>query len=133
MKNHKLAAPVLLLALSSTGCAITNAPDTHKAFFQASLADIATTTAVIASGAGVEANPIGFFGSTVAKAAIHFYAKDRLADEQKQIYKTSTSFFAGAAVNNLLVLVGASTGVSVLAGVASAIAIYTNNVSGDQK
>jgi hypothetical protein len=113
-----------ILGLLLTGCAVPNAPETSQAFVQASAADVATTSLVIGSGAGIEANPVGFLGSTVVKAGIYLYAKDLPEHEQKQLYKAGSSLFSGAAVNNLLVLLGASTGLSILSGLLSSLAIF---------
>ena len=123
-KNFTISA--LLLALSATGCAVTSAPETSQAYVQASAADTATTAVVLGTGMGFEANPVGFAGATLAKAGLYYYAKDLPEAEQKQVYKTGSSAFGGVSINNLLVLLGAPTGLSILAGTISALVIYSN-------
>ena len=119
------AVPLILIFLLG-GCAAVQAPNTEKAFVQTSLADTATTTAVLTTGVGYEANPIGFAGATLAKAGLYYYAKDLPEAEQKSLYHTSSAAFGGISVNNLMVLIGTSTPASLLAGLLSAVYIYMN-------
>lgn len=121
-----LLAVLLVSGFLLGGCAAVQAPNTKQAYVEASFADTATTTAVLATGVGYEANPIGFVGATAVKYGLYVYAKDLPEEDQKQIFQTGSSAFSGYAINNLMVLIGTSTPVSLIAGFLSAAYIYMN-------
>ncbi|WP_370263880.1 hypothetical protein [Limnobacter sp.] len=93
-----------------------HANDHDQAYINAAVADTATTWGAIASGAGYESNPIGFPAVTLAKVAVYQYAKSLPAEEGGELLDVTTAAMGGAAVNNLLVVLGAATGASVVAG-----------------
>lgn len=120
------------LVLALTGCASINNPDSKQAYVEASIADTASTAAVLGTGVGYEANPIGFAGATAAKYGLYLYAKDLPEQEQKQVYHTGSAAFSGYSINNLLVLLGAPTPVSLIAGLIGAAHLYFKDPE-DQK
>jgi hypothetical protein len=118
----KTAAAIAILVL--TGCSTVSNPRTEQAYLEASAADTASTALVLGSGAGYEANPIGFAGATAAKGALWLYAKDLPEEEREQVYQMGSSAFSGYSINNMLVLIGAPTPVSLVAGLIGALHLY---------
>lgn len=118
-----IVAALLALFFVLSGCAAVKAPETERAFIETSLADTATTTVALGTGIAYEANPIGFAGATAAKVGLYLYAKDLPEAEQKSLYRASSVAFGGISVNNLLVILGASTPVSLIGGLIGAIYI----------
>jgi hypothetical protein len=101
----------------------------EKAFLISAGTDILSTNYILSSGIGYESNPVGFLGSTVAKVGIYLYAKNQEdtpegQETAKKFYKASSAVFSGASANNVLVILGASTGVSVLIGLFTGFFVY---------
>lgn len=128
MKSTHLATTLLSIACLAllNACAAIKHPETEESFVQTALADTATTTAVLTTGVGYEANPVGFGGATAAKVGLYLYAKNLPEEEQKNLYHASSAAFGGVSINNLMVLIGTSTPASLLAGIVGAIYIYMN-------
>lgn len=111
----------LLLALS---CATAHALDAEQTAQAAAAADGATTALALSQGA-VEANglmpasPVGIVAVTALKMAIPRLARDMEPETRHTVLVTTTGFYGGAAVSNLLIAAGAATPVGLVAGVLS--------------
>jgi len=95
--------------------------DVPKAAMAAAVADGITTGLALAGGA-VEMNPLvptsplGLIGLTGAKIFLVNYAKSLPEDEKRVVLKTTTGLWGGAAMNNLMVLLGAPPPIPLFAG-----------------
>lgn len=95
--------------------------DVPKAAMTAAVADGITTGLALAGGA-VEMNPLvptsplGLIGLTGAKIMLVKYANTLPEDEKRTVLKTSTGLWSGAAMNNLMVLLGAPPPIPLFAG-----------------
>lgn len=118
-----LSTTLILLGLLASGCSSLPRSNTEEAYLAAAGADVVSTAIAISQPNIVESNPVGYLGSTVVKGAIYYYAKNN-PEEAQAIYHIGTSAFTGAAVNNILLAVGAASGVSVLAGILTGFFIY---------
>lgn len=100
----------LLVACASTASAM-DSEDNAKA---AAVADGVSTAVAIGSGA-IETNPlintspIGLVGMTAVKYAVPYMVRDAEPATRKTALVGATGVWGGAAVNNLLILAGAST------------------------
>jgi hypothetical protein len=99
-------------------------PDGNAAI--AAVADGLTTSLAISAGA-VEANPllsaspVGILAVTAMKFGVTRYAQTLPEEEKRTVLKSTTSFWGGAAVNNLLVAVAAPTPLALVAGVVAGV------------
>lgn len=115
-------AALLLVALLSACSTIT-----PQAYIGAGVADTVSTGIALQNENIIEGNPAGFALANVAKVGIYLYAQDSDPDTQALIYHTGASIFTGAAVNNLLLALGAVNPVAPLVGLITGIVIYNTN------
>lgn len=125
-----LTTTLVLLGLLTSGCSSFPRSNTEEAFLASAGADVVSTAIAINQPGIVEGNPAGFIGTTVGKGFLYFYAKEN-PEQAEAIYHTGTSIFTGAAVNNILLAVGAASGVSILAGILTGFFIYSEGDSND--
>jgi hypothetical protein len=99
-------------------------PDGNAAI--AAVADGLTTGLAISAGA-VEANPllssspVGILAITAMKFGFTRYAQTLPEEEKRTVLKSTTSFWGGAAINNLLVAVATPTPLALVAGVVAGV------------
>lgn len=92
-----------------------------KAAMQAAVADGVTTALALAGGA-VEMNPLvptsplGLVGLTGAKVLLVKYAETLPEEDKRTVMKSTSGLWGGAAMNNLMVLLGAPPPVPLFAG-----------------
>ena len=109
---------VLVILFLITGCA-TSTP-LHRDSHWAAAADVATTSYGLNHGLR-EANPLGFWGTTAAKAAYLFLLRPQMDEAALRAADRMTSaFWWGASANNVLqimfphlFILGAGVGVAV--------------------
>jgi hypothetical protein len=87
------------------------------------IADTVSTIAALGKSGVFESNPLGLVGVTALKMLSLHMAEDYPKEKKQQYDDITGSLWSGAAVNNLFVLFGLPH-ISVLMGVASAIAFY---------
>jgi len=88
------------------------------------IADTATTIVGVHGFGLIETNPLGVIGSTVLKAVTLAYAEDLPKEKQQEFSNKAGAFWSGAAVNNVMVILGAATPISIIIGVISGIVFY---------
>jgi hypothetical protein len=92
----------------------------------AAVADGLTTGLALSTGA-LEANPLlspspmGILTITALKVGLSQYAQTLPEEEKRTALKYTTSFWGGAAVNNLLVAIAAPTPLALVAGVVAGV------------
>ena len=112
-----------LVTVSLLGCSSLNIP---RPSVQAAAVMDVTTTALVLDQGGVELNPLGFAGTTIAKLYYLYYIRPTLNDSEAQhMDRTLSSAFTGAATNNLIQLIWAPTlVVSLSLGLAVGLSAY---------
>ena len=88
------------------------------------IADTATTIVGVHGFGLIETNPLGFVGSTVLKAVALAYAEDLPKEKQQEFDNKAGAVWSAAAVNNVMVILGAATPVAIIIGVISGIVFY---------
>jgi len=88
------------------------------------IADTATTIVGVHGFGLIETNPLGVIGSTVLKAVTLAYAEDLPKEKQQEFDNKAGAVWGAAAVNNVMVILGAATPVSIIIGVISGIVFY---------
>ena len=88
------------------------------------IADTATTIVGVHGFGLVETNPLGLVGSTVLKAVALAYAEDLPKEKQQEFDNKAGAVWSAAAVNNVMVILGAATPVAIIIGVISGIVFY---------
>jgi len=88
------------------------------------IADTATTIVGVHGFGLIETNPLGVIGSTVLKAVTLAYAEDLPKEKQQEFDNKAGAVWSAAAVNNVMVILGAATPVSIIIGVISGIVFY---------
>jgi len=108
----------ILLVLLLTGCSTVYKPSLREA----AVADTVSTAIALEYGNNVrEMNPMGFPMTIVAKVGIIYYAENYAEPELREsIEKYGSSFWSGAAVNNILIIF-TSPQISLLLGVITTI------------
>jgi hypothetical protein len=91
---------------------------------QGAIADTVTTGIALNFTNAIEVNPLGFIGSTIGKILLLNYRDDLPKESQEHIDNIGGSLWMGAAINNVLVIVGAATPVSIFVGLTSGIIFY---------
>lgn len=107
----KLKFPVILWAVTFA-LVLAFAPRAHArpAAQDAAIVDTATTALALHTVPGaMEANPMGFPASIIGKIAILAYMETMTPEERAPVEALASSAWTGAAVNNLLIIAGAST------------------------
>ena len=125
MKFNKIITTTLIaLSLASAGCSTVPMPTAKEA----AVLDTVTTAAVLGTGTGIEANPVGFAASTLFKVFILNYVVDWLEDpyERESIKRAAATIWTAAAVNNLAILAGVATPASIPFGLAAGYVVYVN-------
>jgi hypothetical protein len=104
----------ILLAVLLTGCSTVYKPSLRES----AVADTVSTAIALEYGNNLrEVNPMGFPMTIVGKVGIIYYAENYAESElRKSIEKYGSSFWSGAAVNNILIMV-TSPQISLLLGV----------------
>lgn len=126
-----LTTTLVLLGLLTSGCSSLPRSNTEEGFLASAGADVVSTAIAISQPNIVEGNPVGYLGSTIAKGAMYYYAKNN-PEEAEAMYHLGSSAFTGAAVNNILLAVGAASGVSILAGILTGFFIYNEGDSDER-
>ncbi|CAN7429494.1 hypothetical protein [Massilia sp. LjRoot122] len=142
----RLAAAILLVVPTLTGCATGNPPSRaaqdmagetvpspekrlerlDKNAMHAAMADGITTGLALSAGA-LEMNPLittspaGLIVLTGAKIGLVKLADDLPQDEKRLVIKSSGAVWTGAAVNNLMVLLSTPTPIAIAAGVVAGV------------
>ena len=111
---------LVLLLWSNTADAICLKPTAKDGM----IADTATTIVGVYGFGLVETNPLGVVGSTVLKAVALAYTEDLPKEKQQEFSNKAGAFWSGAAVNNVMVILGAATPISIIIGVISGIVFY---------
>jgi len=111
---------LVLLLWSNTADAICLKPTAKDGM----IADTATTIVGVYGFGLVETNPLGVVGSTVLKAVALAYTEDWSKEKQQEFSNKAGAFWSGAAVNNVMVILGAATPISIIIGVISGIVFY---------
>lgn len=115
-----LAISAAVLYLSGSVVYAMDAEETAQA---AAVADGASTAVVLAAGA-IESNPIvnsvGLLPITAVKFAIPYMVRDAEPATRKAVLVSASGIYGGAAVNNLLLLVGAGP-VAIVGGIVAGI------------
>ena len=88
------------------------------------IADTATTIVGVYGFGLVETNPLGVVGSTVLKAVALAYTEDLPKEKQQEFNNKAGAVWSAAAVNNVMVILGAATPVAIIIGVISGIVFY---------
>ena len=88
------------------------------------IADTATTIVGVYGFGLVETNPLGVVGSTVLKAVALSYTEDLPKEKQQEFSNKAGAVWSGAAINNVMAILGASTPISIIIGVISGIVFY---------
>ena len=88
------------------------------------IADTATTIVGVHGFGLIETNPLGVIGSTVLKAVTLAYAEDLPKEKQQEFDNKAGAVWSAAAVNNVMVILGAATPVAIIIGVISGIVFY---------
>lgn len=103
---------------------IANATCLKPTAVQGAIADTITTIGGIEFFGLTETNPIGFIGSSLVKIITLYRTKDYIKEEEQKFNSLAGAFWAGAAINNLMVIIGAANPVAILAGVSSGLIFY---------
>lgn len=111
---------LVLLLWSNTADAICLKPTAKDGM----IADTATTIVGVHGFGLSETNPLGVVGSTVLKAVALAYTEDWPKEKQQEFSNKAGAFWSGAAVNNVMVILGAATPISIIIGVISGIVFY---------
>jgi hypothetical protein len=98
--------PSFLAALLMTLVTLTARAETAATALTAAAVDTASTAAALASGL-TELNPLGFAGTAVMKVATIAYINQLPEEDRARPYGLASSFWGGAAANNLCWLTGA--------------------------
>jgi ABC-type enterobactin transport system permease subunit len=122
-----LTTSLVLLSVLATGCTSFPRANTEEAYVAGAVADTVATEIALNQPNLAEANPLGFAGATAFKGAMYYYAKQN-PEQAEEVYRLGSSAFTGAAVNNILLVVGAASGVSILAGILTGLFIYNSEV-----
>jgi len=131
----RTAATVLLAAPVLTGCASGSpqaaSPEQRierldKNAMQAAVADGVSTGLALSSGATemnglLSPSPLGLVALTGAKIGLVKFAERLPENDRRLVVKTESSLWGGAAVNNLMVLMSASSPVAIAAGVVAGV------------
>lgn len=123
---HTLAA--LSAACCTAGCSSIQLSAADRASALA-VAD-GVTTAVGLAGTAVEGNPLaptdplGILAFTALKAAVPHLASHMAPEDRKLVLQATSAAWGGAAVNNLLVIAGATGHVPVLGLVCAAVWLW---------
>jgi len=120
--RSKIIALLIILSLANTGCSTIPIP-TPK---QAAVLDTATTIAVLGTGAGYEANPVGFVAATLGKALILSNIDRFNPETQEYIERVTATLWTAAAVNNLGVLMCIPLSASLPLTLAAGYVVYKN-------
>ena len=91
---------------------------------QGAIADIVSTGIALNVTNATEMNPLGFVGTTIGKILLLNYRDGLPKESQEKIDNFAGSAWMGAAINNVLVIAGATTPVSLLVGLISGITFY---------
>lgn len=127
--DERAALRNAFMAMVVAGVTLTvpaHAMDAEQDAQAAAVADGVSTAVVVGSGAAVEANslinasPIGLLGVTAVKYAIPYMVRDAEPATRKAVLTSASGIYGGAAVNNLLILVGAGP-VAIVGGVLAGI------------
>jgi hypothetical protein len=124
MSMIRIGVSAIALVLLA-GCTTTQQ---GKDIDKANYADIASTAFALATGTGVEANPLGLTLIPL-KMGMGYLAEKQLGDDcisLSEIANVSESFFYGAAVNNVLIGVGAGSPAAPILGLAYGIYRWRN-------
>jgi hypothetical protein len=111
---------LVLLLWSNTADAICLKPTAKDGM----IADTATTIIGVHGFGLIETNPLGVVGSTVLKAVALAYTEDFPKEKQQEFSNKAGAFWSGAAINNVMVILGASTPISIIVGVISGVVFY---------
>jgi len=109
------------------GALLSSTASAEESATAAVIADTVTTLAVLANGGSesnplIGSNPFAVVAVGIAKLALVNYVKDR--EEYAGKLKLLTGLWSVGAVNNLLILFGATGPVALLGGIVGGIAIY---------
>lgn len=124
--TSKTLAPVPAVSPSAPPALHEEIPNPDGNAALAAVADGLTTSLAISAGA-VEVNPLlnpspaGILTVTALKFGLTRYAQTLPEEEKRTVLKSTTSFWGGAAVNNLLVAIAAPTPLAVVAGVVAGV------------
>jgi hypothetical protein len=120
LPNKIITSTLIISSLASAGCS------TVPTAKEAAILDTFTTVAALESGTGVELNPLGFAGATLAKVLI-LNNLDRFEPEsQDRIKRVTATIWTAAAVNNLAVLMCVPLSASLPFTLAAGYAVYVN-------
>ena len=125
--NKVTAATLIILSLNSIACSTLTVPTipvpTAK---EAAVLDTVTTAAALGTGTGVEANPVGFAGVTLAKVLILNNLHRLEPENQDYIKRALATIWTAAAVNNIGVLLCVPLAASLPLTLAAGYAVYAN-------
>jgi hypothetical protein len=122
MQFNKIITILIILSLANAGCSTIPIP-TPK---QAAVLDTATTIAVLSTGAGHEANPVGFVAATLSKVLILSNIDRFKPQTQEYLNRATATIWTAAAVNNLAILAGVASPASIPFGLAAGYVVYVN-------
>jgi hypothetical protein len=88
------------------------------------IADTATTIIGVHGFGLIETNPLGVVGSTVLKAVALAYTEDWPKEKQQEFGNKAGAVWSGAAINNVMVILGVLNPVAIIIGVISGIVFY---------
>jgi hypothetical protein len=120
MQFNKIITILIILSLANAGCSTV---PTSK---QAAVLDTATTIAVLSTGAGHEANPVGFVGVTLAKVLILSNIDRFKPQTQEYLNRVTATIWTAAAVNNLAILAGVASPASIPFALSAGYVVYVN-------
>lgn len=115
---------IAAIAVSMTGACASLGLTPMKS---AAVADNIST--VLAESQGfAEINPLGFPATVVIKAAVIKYSEQLPPKDQSFVERVSVSVWGGAAVNNISLVLGASTVMAPLLGSLAAVYLWSRDV-----
>ena len=118
MSKYLVMLMLMLASMASWGLCL---KPTAKAGM---IADTATTIVGVYGYGLVETNPLGFVGSTALKAVALAYTEDLPKEKQQEFGNKAGAVWSGAAINNVMAILGASTPISIIIGVISGVVFY---------
>lgn len=112
---------MILLLFTSFSCFSMCLKPTAK---EGAIADTATTAIALNMPNVYEMNPLGFIGTTIGKIFLLNYKDGLPKESQVKMDNFMGSIWMGGAINNIFVIAGAATPVSILVGIISGITFY---------
>jgi len=112
---------IILLMFTSFSCFAMCLKPTAK---EGAIADTATTAIALNMPNVSEMNPLGFIGTTLTKIFLLDYRESLPKESQVKMDNFMGPVWMGATINNVLVIAGATTPVSIVVGIISGITFY---------